>query len=168
MPSPKAAQPDARRWNVLESGAPVLLKQSALAHFSLLNAHLEKRRKALAVKQANTALIAEPIMGRPLAEISLARLLAQLFTEDAVYRRPGYKDRVGPEGLRRFYGQERAIRQELQSHMSDTLNLAPRLGAPVRIDQADLWRVEAGRGSNGHRTRGVYELVRKGEDWRLD
>lgn len=41
-------------------------------------------------------------------------------------------------------------------------------GAPVRIDQADLWRVEAGRGSNGHRTRGVYELVRKGEDWRLD
>lgn len=37
--------------------------------------------------------------------------LAQLFTEDAVYRRPGYEDRVGPEGLRRFYGQERAIRQ---------------------------------------------------------
>lgn len=36
-------------------------------------------------------------------------------------------------------------------------------GAPIRIEQADLWRVEAGPG--GH---GVYELVRQGATWRLD
>jgi hypothetical protein len=58
-------------------------------------------------------------------------------------------------------------------------------GAPVRIEQTDLWRVEAGRRqavgsggtngvgpggrmSNGVPTRGVYELVRRGEAWRLD
>jgi hypothetical protein len=48
-------------------------------------------------------------------------------------------------------------------------------GAPVRIEQTDLWRVEAGhrvgpggRMSNGVPTRGVYELVRRGEAWRLD
>jgi hypothetical protein len=38
-------------------------------------------------------------------------------------------------------------------------------GAPVRIEQTDLWRVEA---RNGRPTRGVYELVRRGEAWRLD
>jgi hypothetical protein len=48
-------------------------------------------------------------------------------------------------------------------------------GAPVRIEQTDLWRVEAGHRvgpgrarSNGAPTRGVYELVRRGEAWRLD
>jgi hypothetical protein len=58
-------------------------------------------------------------------------------------------------------------------------------GAPVRIEQTDLWRVEAGRrqggatggsngvgpgrrSSNGVPARGVYELVRRGEAWRLD
>lgn len=55
-------QPDVRRWHVLEFGAPELLKQSALAQFSLLNAYLEKDRKALAVKQANLSLIVEPII----------------------------------------------------------------------------------------------------------
>jgi hypothetical protein len=55
-------QTDVRRWHVLEFGAPELLKQSALAQFSLLNAYLDKDRKALAVKQANLSLIAEPII----------------------------------------------------------------------------------------------------------
>ena len=53
---------DPRKWNVVEFGAPELLKQSALARFSLLNAYLEKSRKTLAVKQANAALIVEPII----------------------------------------------------------------------------------------------------------
>ena len=38
-------------------------------------------------------------------------------------------------------------------------------GTPVRIEQADLWRVEA---RNGRPSRGVYELVRRGGSWRLD
>lgn len=37
-------------------------------------------------------------------------------------------------------------------------------GRAVRIEQADLWRVEAGAGSSG----GVYEVVRRGEHWHLD
>ncbi len=47
-------------------------------------------------------------------------------------------------------------------------------GAPVQIERTDLWRVEArrwvglGRSQNGRPTRGVYELVRRGEAWRLD
>jgi hypothetical protein len=56
------AQADVRKWHVLEFGAPELIKQSALARFSLLNAYLEKSRKALAIRQANAALIAEPII----------------------------------------------------------------------------------------------------------
>ena len=38
-------------------------------------------------------------------------------------------------------------------------------GTPTRIEQADLWRVEA---RNGDPSRGVYELVRRGGAWRLD
>lgn len=44
-------------------------------------------------------------------------------------------------------------------------------GEPVRIEQTDMWRVEAGRNGtrNGHANgAGVYELVRRGESWRLD
>ena len=48
-------------------------------------------------------------------------------------------------------------------------------GGGVEVPQRDLWRVEAGyrvgpgrRISNGRPTRGVYELVRRGESWRLD
>lgn len=39
-------------------------------------------------------------------------------------------------------------------------------GAPVRIEQADLWRVEAA-GRRGTAA-GVYELARRGGAWRLD
>ncbi len=38
-------------------------------------------------------------------------------------------------------------------------------GRTVRIEQADLWRVEA---RNGVPSQGVYELVRRGDAWRLD
>ena len=38
-------------------------------------------------------------------------------------------------------------------------------GVPTRIEPTDLWRVEA---RNGAPTQGVYELVRRGGDWRLD
>lgn len=38
-------------------------------------------------------------------------------------------------------------------------------GEPIRIEQHDLWRVEA---RNGRPMPGVYELVRKGETWKLD
>jgi hypothetical protein len=56
------ARPDPRTWNVLEFGEPELLRQTALAHYSLINAHLEARRKALALKQANLAMVVEPII----------------------------------------------------------------------------------------------------------
>jgi hypothetical protein len=38
-------------------------------------------------------------------------------------------------------------------------------GVPERIERTDLWRVEA---RNGAPNRGVYELVRRGDAWRLD
>ena len=54
-------EPDVRLWHVIEFGEPELLKQSALAKFSLINAHLEKRRKAIAWKKSGYDLITEPI-----------------------------------------------------------------------------------------------------------
>lgn len=42
-------------------------------------------------------------------------------------------------------------------------------GEPIRIEQSDLWRVEAVRGGGMARDqRGVYELSRRGVTWRLD
>jgi hypothetical protein len=41
-------------------------------------------------------------------------------------------------------------------------------GEPIRIEQADLWRVEAQNGTPLSPLPGVYELVRRGEVWRLD
>ncbi|MEX1178828.1 MAG: DUF6504 family protein [Nitriliruptor sp.] len=38
-------------------------------------------------------------------------------------------------------------------------------GVPIQLERTDLWRVEA---QNGKPTRGVYELVRRGDAWRLD
>jgi hypothetical protein len=38
-------------------------------------------------------------------------------------------------------------------------------GATRRIERTDLWRVEAGGGGP---SRGVYELVRSAQCWRLD
>jgi hypothetical protein len=84
------AQVDPRKWNVLQFGEPELLKASALAHFAQLNAYLERNRKARAMKQANVALVAEPIIlglnvGGGLAGLGFpagesARLLYNLIT----------------------------------------------------------------------------------------
>lgn len=43
-------------------------------------------------------------------------------------------------------------------------------GHAIRIEQADLWRVEARNGTprTGGDLGAVYELVRRGGDWRLD
>lgn len=42
-------------------------------------------------------------------------------------------------------------------------------GEPIRIEQSDLWRVEAARGTGTSAdARGVYELARRGSTWRLD
>ncbi len=38
-------------------------------------------------------------------------------------------------------------------------------GVPQRLERTDLWRVEARNGTPG---RGVYELVHRGQQWRLD
>ena len=38
-------------------------------------------------------------------------------------------------------------------------------GEPIKIEQTDMWRVEA---RNGKPMPGVYEIVRKGDEWRLD
>lgn len=40
-----------------------------------------------------------------------APAMAALFAPDAVYRRPGYGPRIGPEGLLHFYTRERTIRE---------------------------------------------------------
>src|SRR5829696_2984426 len=37
--------------------------------------------------------------------------LVSLFTPDATYHRPGYEPLVGHEGLTRFYGQDRVIKE---------------------------------------------------------
>ncbi len=39
-------------------------------------------------------------------------------------------------------------------------------GEPIRIEQADLWRVEARNGAPERH--GVYELVRRAMEWHLD
>lgn len=47
-------------------------------------------------------------------------------------------------------------------------------GVPIQLERTDLWRVEArwwvgpGGRQNGKPSRGVYELVRRGDAWRLD
>jgi len=56
-----SAQPDVEKWNVIEFGEPELVRQSALAKFSLISAHLERQRKQVALKRSTFDLIAEPI-----------------------------------------------------------------------------------------------------------
>jgi hypothetical protein len=55
------AEPDPRQWNVLEFGEPGLVREAALAQFSLVSAHLEKRRKEIALKKSSWDLVAEPV-----------------------------------------------------------------------------------------------------------
>ena len=54
-------QPDVRKWKVLEFGEPEILKQSALAKFSLISAHLDKRRKEIAIKKSRLDIFAEAV-----------------------------------------------------------------------------------------------------------
>jgi hypothetical protein len=56
------AEPDVRRWQVLEFGEPEIVRQSALSRFALINAHLERQRKAILVKKSKLDLIAEPLI----------------------------------------------------------------------------------------------------------
>ena len=56
-----SAQADPEKWNVIEFGEPELVRQSALAKFSLISAHLERQRKQVALKRSTFDLIAEPI-----------------------------------------------------------------------------------------------------------
>lgn len=56
-----SAEPDPRRWNVLDFGEPEVLQQLSLARFGLLNAHLEHRRKVLDLKRANLDMIFSPL-----------------------------------------------------------------------------------------------------------
>jgi SpoU rRNA methylase family enzyme len=46
---------------VLEFGEPELIRQSALATYSLINAHLERQRKQVSLRQSSYDLVAEPI-----------------------------------------------------------------------------------------------------------
>lgn len=55
-------EPDVRRWRVLEFGEPEIVRQSALAQFALINAHLERQRKVLLVQKSRLDLIAEPLI----------------------------------------------------------------------------------------------------------
>jgi hypothetical protein len=65
----------------------------------------------------------------------------------------------------RWRGQEYRVLQVLGHWREDPGWWRRPDGEPIRIDQTDLWRVEA---RNGTPTRGVYELVRRGDEWRLD
>lgn len=52
---------DPRGWHVLEFGEPALLRQAAIAEFSLVNAFMEKRRKEVALTRSKLDLYVEPI-----------------------------------------------------------------------------------------------------------
>jgi hypothetical protein len=95
----------------------------------------------------------------PLDEVELAELAGE----------------EAPPAAFRWRGQRYQVLQVLGHWREDPGWWRRTDGAPVRIEQTDLWRVEAGhrvgpgrRMSNGVPTRGVYELVRRGETWRLD
>lgn len=55
-------EPDPRKWNILEFGEPEVLKQSALAKFSLISAHMDRKRKEIALKKSRLDLWVEPLI----------------------------------------------------------------------------------------------------------
>ncbi|MCI0743950.1 MAG: hypothetical protein L0Y58_00965, partial [Verrucomicrobia subdivision 3 bacterium] len=95
-------QPDPRRWNLVEFGEPELIRQSALAQFSLISAHLERQRKAIGVKKSNLDLIAEPVIaainigtgvaGVPFAWGEAVRLAYNLITPKYIAEVPTVKE----------------------------------------------------------------------------
>ncbi len=56
---PRTADP--RTWNLLEFGEPALVRQAAIAEFSLINAYLEKHRKEIGLIRSKFDLFAEPV-----------------------------------------------------------------------------------------------------------
>jgi hypothetical protein len=55
-------KPDPRMWNVVEFGEPELVRQTALAQFSLLNAHLDRRRRELRLRRFPYDFVAESVI----------------------------------------------------------------------------------------------------------
>ena len=81
-----------------------------------------------------------------------APAMAALFAPDAVYLRPGYPERIGPEGLLHFYTVERTIREgghTLHHVIADGPDVAVfgdfhgtlHSGAPVDLSFADYFGV---------------------------
>ena len=73
----------------------------------------------------------------------------------------------GVPSVFRWRGRTYRVRQVLGHWREDPGWWRRSDGRAIRIEQADLWRVEAA-GDPGRRTTGVYEVVRRGEDWHLD
>ncbi len=78
---------------------------------------------------------------------------------------PGAAADLAPPAAFRWRGNEYRVLQVLGHWREDPGWWQGSDGKRVRIEQADLWRVEA---RNGVPTRGVYELVRRGGTWKLD
>ncbi|HYV29021.1 MAG TPA: hypothetical protein VFA77_15915, partial [Candidatus Eisenbacteria bacterium] len=85
-------EPDVRKWNVLEFGEPEILKQSALAKFSLISAHLDKRRKEIAIKKSRLDIFAEAIF----AGLNIGGGLAPVHFPLGEATRLGYNSLVTP------------------------------------------------------------------------
>jgi hypothetical protein len=90
------------------------------------------------------------------------------------------RDIRGPVGFR-WRGRDYRVLQVLGHWREDPGWWRRPDGQPIRIEQTDLWRVEAGAGRggngaagyNGHgrlaaSPQGVYELVRRADVWTLD
>jgi ketosteroid isomerase-like protein len=81
--------------------------------------------------------------------------LLALFTDDAVYRRPGYPTFVGRDALARFYGSTRVIasgRHSLETIIAEPAEVAvrgsfkghSRDGHPLAVRFADFFRIKNG------------------------
>lgn len=77
----------------------------------------------------------------------------------------GGASEVAPETFR-WRGQTYRVLQVLGHWREDPGWWRRPDGQPIRIDQTDLWRVEARNGSPT--SRGVYELVHRDGAWTLD
>jgi hypothetical protein len=85
-------QADVRRWPVLEFGEPEIVQQSALAKFGLISAHLDKRRKEIAIRKSNLDLVAESII----AGLNVGGGLAGVLFPIGTAVRLGYDALVAP------------------------------------------------------------------------
>lgn len=74
------------------------------------------------------------------------------------------RDRDAPSGFQ-WRGEHYQVVQVLGHWREDPGWWRRADGQPIRIEQTDLWRVEA---RNGTPARGVYELVHRDGAWTLD